>query len=477
MFVLRVFNCVVLNCPIVVVLSTTLALAFSSGTSQLRAADALVLPADIQQALARNISQLNPISISFSYQLRSTLDEQSTLDRLNLTKASGRDKLLSKRTYNCTHQDSRYRYARFAVGDPFGKLEFEMSYDGTDLYTRIPPKVTAAQAMMMKASNISIPPFAVLKRTTEQADKFRRGNGDIPPLPGSSMEEFQYYLMASRIAFNRTGFDWHSPDFKSAITEAIQQRAELSSITEVQVEGRACVRIVLMDKNPIKQHGEMRDLMRASVKSESKERRDEIKLLLDEQRKLPALRKYVFYLARELQFAVLRAEEWYDPDVLLNTTAFSAFEELPGRNIWIPRKIVSTLHEFESTTELFTDSFLSEEWEVTRLTTERVDDAEFVLTSDATPGTLVNDKTAKLDGFAEGTAIAYEVPAKVEDLGGVIEKAKKTPLLDSMPGGDAHQADAQRSPTMLQLFIAGNLVLLVCVGLFWAWSRRKPSNQ
>ena len=139
-----------------------------------------------------------------------------------------------------------------------------------------------------------------------------------------------------------------------------------------QLEGRPLVRIDLEGVNPIqisavkfdldahrkqierqresfeKNCGEVQRRTERNVQPLSIAQQENMAIAIEAQRKLPATRRYSFYLDPQLHYAVRRLDQSYGADQLLIRSDCSDFQQISGRNVWLPKKIESQMHEWYS---------------------------------------------------------------------------------------------------------------------------------
>jgi hypothetical protein len=204
--------------------------------------------------------------------------------------------------------------------------------------------------------------------------------------------------------------------------------------------------------------------------------------VIEARRQLPATRRYTFYLDPQLHYAVRRLDQNYGADTLLSRSDCTQFEQIPGRALWLPKKMETQLHEFDSVPgTVFKDSFLSFITTVSSMSGDRISDDAFKLDYETVPGTIVRDGTVRAKSAKAGdTYVTYTVPTRTQDLPQVIERASNgenmvrfagEPPLAAVPA-----ADHFRSGT-LQTIVLCNAGLLGAFVAFVAWRRRKNLSE
>jgi hypothetical protein len=466
-----------------------------------RAAE-LKIPPAVQQALEENARQLSPISVTCTMRVTSSLSPAETLERLKLANSFRPDRFFSEHPSRIVWQDQKiyasFKFLSGEVGDNETTSLSESTFDGqvvsnSSLYN--PSKEALARLKKMGggagpiARNITREPIAkVLQRQT-----FGLGIGSVyfQPAIGLLLES------KSRGAVAGGGVDEYKSHAESAVLNCLQNGWKLISVENTLRDSHRSVRIEMQGDNPIRSSAVAYDLdnyrqmvqrNRAANEKQlarltpqqkemilgSQRQQEERVRIIEEQRKLPAMRRYVFYLDPELHYAVRRFEQSYGPDTLLARSDCSHFEQIPGRQLWLPRRVETQLHEYYSVPEtVFKDAFLTQILEVSAIDGSRVPEELFKL--DYTePGTMVRDGTDPAAKSKDGY-LSYTVPARPEELPGVIERARNGENMVQFFGGPplaaAPLVEKYRRGALLTIVLC-NVAMLGAGAVYLVWRRR-----
>jgi hypothetical protein len=467
----------------------------------IRAAE-LKIPPAVEQALEENARQLNPISVTCTMRVTSSLSPAETLERLKMANSFRTDRFFVEHQSRVIWQDQKI-YSSFKslsgeVGDNETTSLSESTFDGqvisySSLYN--PSKEALARLKKMGGGagpitrNITREPIAkVLQR---QPGGVGVGNAYFQPSVGLVLES------KSRGIATGGGVDEHKPHAESAVLNYLQNGGKLISVENTLLDSHRSIRIEMEGDNPIRSSAVAYDLdnhrqmlqrnreanakQLARLTAEQKEmiqrsqrQQEEMIRIIEEQRKLPATRRYVFYLDPDLHYAVRRFDQSYGADTLLARSTDSQFERVPGRNLWLPRRVETHLHEYYSVPEtVFKDAFLTQILDVSAIDGSRVPDETFKL-DDTAPGTMVRDgtdpKAKSKDGY-----LSYTVPARLEDLPSVIERARNGENMVQFFGGPplaaAPVVEKYRRGALLTIVLC-NVAMLGAGAVYIVWRRR-----
>lgn len=397
----------------------------------------LKLPAAVQQALEENARQLSPLSVTSTSRFVSRLPPAETLERLHMP-AGQLDRFFEEQPCRVIWQDQQFYLSRkfhlgaaggqtttatseitfdglvFSVGSIYempkgagvpgqgapGKPGQKGNQNGVSLVNRILSKEPASKALEIQSGGVN------------NLNTYFRVETGLVLQPDS-----QSRSVGGRIVERKLHAD-------SAVLDGLSHGGKLLSVENVPLEGKPCVRIEFEAPNPLRRLAEAIDLekQRQILKRsrETPKRQAELIQALEALNSLPAIRQYVYYLDPSLHYAVRRCEQRYGTD-LLSRTDCSQFEQIPGRQLWLARKVESELHEYYSVPgTVIKESFLSQITEVSAFDGSRVPDETFKLNY-TQPGTLVKDGTDPEANSKDGY-LNYTVPARPEDLAGVIAR-------------------------------------------------------
>lgn len=432
-----------------------------------------LLPDELARSLERNSGQYTPICLTYTYQLRSLLNAAESLQRLNLANASQQDQIFLKHKYRVCHNANKFRFTMWTLGDAFDTVAYESSFDGKTAYDINYPAASGG-ALAQLALNLKIPLVAV-KQTVAQLKR----KTPPAPIPAMLRERRKFYLTAACITYNKHGLNWNTPRIESPILAALRDGGSLVSVQAARKDGQEHIRVEIRCDNPLRQMALDVDLDRLeqnrAFKAETAERRIELKAIIEKQRKLPPFRTYVYYLDPKSNYAVRTAEEWYDPGILLKRTECLGLVRVPGRDVFLPTRCHTSLHEFPTMSASTVEgAFLSEEWELLDFRGDQIDDQQFVLDSTDVPGAIVQDGTlTRADNSSK--PVIFTVPERPEALQRVIADAVNDPRDVAMPLG--YESFGRSRSSAQAVFLIGNGVLLATLALYWLLRRLTQRHE
>lgn len=425
------------------------------------------LPGVVVQALQENARQLSPMTVNCTAQMSSRLPPTETFDRLKLNPFSRSDRFFSAIHGRILWQDNKvYSSVKSPIGSAGDKQAISQSdilYDGASRVwlmgsSYIPSKEFLDQQKKQGANiapvirNLTKEPLATVierlsaGRVAADMAYFQPAMGLVlAPSPGSSSPAGQHQQTLSR---------------GSAILTGLSNGWKLISVGNTQLKGRSLVRIDLEGDNTIRSCAMAFDLnaqrlnlqrqrenfekqlprltaqQKEMLLRQQKQQEDQVQLI-EAQRQLPATRRYAFYLDPQLHYAVRRLDQSYGADTLLSRSDCTQFEQIPGRELWLPKKVETQLHEFYTLPgTFFKDSFLSFTTTVSSMSGDRISDDAFKLDYETVPGTVVRDGTVRAKSSKSGDSyVMYTVPARTEDLQQVITRASNGENMVRFPGG------------------------------------------
>jgi len=471
------------------------------------AAEAKLSPA-VQQALEENARQLSPISVTCTTRTASRLSPEETFERLKIGESLGpaRNRFFVKMPSRVIWQDNRiyvsYKYLSGGAGDNETTSQGEMVYDGAGYSMGSVIGLSKETIAEQKKRGVTIDPF-VRNMTREPLAKVLQRR---PAGMGADNPYFQQAVglllgTSSRGATPGGTVEEQQPHASSAVLSGLDGGWKLISVEHAVLDGRRLVRIELEGDNPIRsgaiaydlvnqrkmlqRNREFNEKQSARLTAPQKEgmlrfqqQQEQAMRVVEEQRKLPATRRYVFYLDPELHYAVRRFEQSYRPNALLTRSDCSGFEQISGRQLWLPRRVETQLHEYYSVPEtVLKDAFLSRIVEVTAMDGNRVPDETFKLDY-TTPGTMVRDATDPAAAKSKDGYVSYTIPARPEDLPGVIERARNGENMLQFAGGlplaSEPRVASYRKGALIAIGLS-NIVMLGAGAAYVVW-RRKQGN-
>jgi RNA polymerase sigma factor (sigma-70 family) len=469
------------------------------------------LPPVVEQALRENARQLTPITVACTAQMSSQLPPTETFDRLKLNPFSRSDRFFSAIHGRIIWQDNKvYSSVKSPIGsagDKQATSQSDILYDGV------------SRVVLMGSSYIP---------STEFLDQQKKQGANIAPvirnLTKEPLANVVERLSTGRVAADMTYFQpamglvlapspggpaggQHQQTLNpgSAILAGLSNGWKLISVGNTQLEGRSLVRIELEGDNTIRSCAMAFDLkaqrlnlqrqrenfekqlprLNAQQKEmllrSQKQQEDQVQLI-EAQRQLPATRRYAFYLDPQLHYAVRRLDQSYGVDTLLSRSDCTQFEQIPGRDLWLPKKVETQLHEFYTLPGTFLkDSFLSFTTTASAISGDRISDDAFKLDYETLPGTIVRDGTVQAKSSKAGDGyVMYTVPSRHEDLPDVVARAASGQNMVRFAGGPPLAASpvAERFRSgALQTIVLCNAGLLGAFVAFVAWRRRKNASE
>jgi RNA polymerase sigma factor (sigma-70 family) len=289
------------------------------------------VPAEALRALEENAAQLNPISISYIQQLHSLLPENEILARLKIPKNSYQ---FQPRSYRRIWQDGKYYYMFRGItlgtferdgGEPVVHRE-ERSFDGKALYHG--ELREGREGTLWKGRDSFI----------ARVGRYHRDANFVQGEPYFSVMD------------GCTGLYFHEPQERDVGMQARslllyflkEGSHRLISVARVALDDRPHLRLEFRGDNMWKTYADQQDIEKlkrdeAFLNSSPEAQKSRIENILA-WRKLPATKRLVYFLDPELHYAVRQSEEWYDPQTLVLRCRRSDFEQLPGRQLWLPRR-------------------------------------------------------------------------------------------------------------------------------------------
>ncbi len=204
---------------------------------------------------------------------------------------------------------------------------------------------------------------------------------------------------------------------ESAILSFLHKGGTLTSVENVLLDGKHCVRVELEVAHPVgRPASNSTAAPNRTAASNSTAAPNRSATAGNENQTAattpPEARRYIYYLDPNLHCEVRRLETRSKPDTLLNRTDCSQFEQIPGRQLWLPRKVESELHELPTLpgTVLKKEESATQILEVSAFDGSRAPDETFTLNY-TQPGTIVHDGTDAGSTKSGRGFIRYTAPA------------------------------------------------------------------
>jgi hypothetical protein len=394
----------------------------------------------VRKALVENAASLSPITVEWMEKYESQSPPEATRERLKMI-------MPAKTFFHPTPHRVIWQDAHiYASWDTL----YQTANDGEVLVPR--EAAIDGKCLYIGVRNGSQP--VIFKRFIPKA---------IQDAPTGADVEVGYFKAAG-LPLPWKMQEWAEPRAKSEILRLLEQGGRLDRVSSVRVDDHDLMKVEITADNPTRKRAEqISRTPETGIRSDTPEKRKELQGRIEQQLATPTNCKMVFFLDPTLQYAVRQWEEWYEPATLLRRCTASGFQKLSGRNVWLPQRCQVDHFTFDTIPDVFTtEPLVSEVFEVSKISLERVPDTSFVINY-TEPGTRVNDGTladAKRDQYGY---TRYEIPAQAEDLARVIEIAKK--------GGPAALPTA--GLWNYRVFIALNAVIAFACAVFFILHRRK----
>jgi RNA polymerase sigma factor (sigma-70 family) len=451
-----------------VALTATAALFISADPKAAVPDSELRLPSKIEQALRENGRELSPITIACKTRTENKVPMDEAIKRFNLADAPDPKRLFQERTSRTILQDHKLYVANSFSGGQTEKKEpiegvSESVFDGNFSFSGSRTNQPSNPRVLRKE------PAAMMLARMPQAF------AAISPF-FELTSGFALTVEARGTASGAQKLNYHV-DVESAVLANLRKGGKLLSVEDVTLDGRPVTRVELEVPNPIRKGAELIDIdkireMQKHSPGNPKWQEQVVQTILD-QRKLPETCRYAYYLDPALHYAVRRFDRSFAPDTLLSRSNFVDFQQVPGRQLWLPRRVETEMHEVPNQPgKVIAETILMNNLEVTAYDFARVPDDTFVLTY-TKPGTFIVDFSDPAAKTSDG-ALRYRLPERAQDLPAVIEKARTAPspvFLGGPPWNGALQP-AYRGRAMVWIAVA-NVVAISCGAAFVVWRWRK----
>ena len=343
------------------------------------------LPAEVIKALEEYASQLNPIAITYTDQLRSELPVEQAYELMKISKSKSRNLQFQTRDCVLVWQDQKFRTSLSSVrpfvhtpeeGYSQVKRQFELTFDGLTHYQ------------------------GDLQDRVDYSTLFKIGGSVIAGREGFGQNFFAdtYFQPFAEMSFVRSEDGTKaSPRALSSVMGKLRSGGKLISIDNVMLDENPVLKIELLVENEDKTFADRTDLERYKQMLEnfadlrSPEERVQLIENIHSARKLPATKRLSYFLDPKLAYAIRQIEESYEPNTLLLRCVCSDFQQLPNRQLWLPRKYEIDYRSFYTAPGVIFDKpFLFRTIQVSEMNDQRKSDDYFVLNYDL-PGLNVNE--------------------------------------------------------------------------------------
>ncbi|MBI3412138.1 MAG: hypothetical protein HY040_27725 [Planctomycetes bacterium] len=210
----------------------------------------------------------------------------------------------------------------------------------------------------------------------------------------------------------------------SQVLHLVEQGGRLQSVEATELQGRSVLRITILKENPMwravqnADPAEAERRMREAQTMTEREIQEHLARAKKNRELTPRELQYVYFLDPDLGYAVRRFQELTTEGRLLRQSTCSDHRKLPGHEIWLPGKCDTENYASGNYPgQIFDSPFWTDVFEVIEYGTTPVPDETFT-PKYTVPGTNVTDRTL---GIGD---VQYRIPARAEDLDGVIAQAR-----------------------------------------------------
>jgi hypothetical protein len=343
----------------------------------------VALPDEIRKALVRTAGQMGPITLACTMQSSSTYTKERAMTELKLREHDASFNAGARHEYRMEWQDHKYR-SEFRAGEWPGMPENHVksqhlvgAFDGETVYLADEQARPDDPNLLPQGSVTFRVPVAVTPTREYKLDN-----------RGWTHGEWFFTMAGWRLPLSFGELKSNAPPRSQIIYLLDEGGAVLTAVDRVDLDQQACMRLTLVTINPDRKRADEIDpdewveRMKKLGVAESEENLLAMAAAMREERKLPELLTQVFYVDPKLNYALRRAETRYvigsDQSILLTRTDCADFQQLPGRELFIPRTCVASWYTsnmlpgkyFDAPTVTFT-------YRVTELKLDAIDDARF----------------------------------------------------------------------------------------------------
>ncbi|MCA9078649.1 MAG: hypothetical protein KDA93_26725 [Planctomycetaceae bacterium] len=279
------------------------------------------------------------------------------------------------------------------------------------------------------------------------------------PTPNEAVDSTNYLAVCGHIP--TWGDDQiGSLELRSGITHLLDSGGSLKGIQpEKSGAKKNLLRVDIIGPNPWRQQADSIDFEAERQKLESMnpemaDRHRRWVTLLEEQKSASPTRNYTFWLDPKSHFAISASEERMDEGLLLVERKYAEFEQIQGRNVWLPR--ICTVRHFSYHTlpsRVSASPLVTEEFRVSSIDSHPLEPSHFVVEY-TEGGAWIDDATA---------------PGAANEPGG---------YLSTVIGLERHEpieSDVVKPSTYSswQWFVGLNVLGLIVLVGFFGWRRIK----
>jgi hypothetical protein len=183
---------------------------------------------------------------------------------------------------------------------------------------------------------------------------------------------------------------------RSQILMLLDEGAQLGEVNDTQLDGKKMTRLRLICDNPDRRDAEKIDLEKYAQMlrrtAETEEGQRDVIESIKKQRQLPEKLIHLYWLDPGCNYAVRRHERQYAGDILLGREDCTDFQKIPGRDLFLPRRI--TVEDYTADRNVgvyFKVPLVISVLELTEVKVEPLADQEFILDCKV-PGQMIIDR-------------------------------------------------------------------------------------
>jgi hypothetical protein len=347
------------------------------------------LPEAIRKALLRNAEQLGPaITVSWTSQAHASMPVPELAKALKIGESWADERANGRMTMRCAWQDGKYvtsyRELPWPTKAEPSYYQVHTSFDGEDLFM-------LCNDVDAEGKDIPLEPGVMHVGLSIQrlADEPSEGDG--------AYAYIWYFESAGiRLPARIDELQKRLP-VRSEVLVLLDQGAQLTDLADVDLDGKKTTRVRIVLDNQDRRRAEKIDLekyaeMLQRMSAESEEGQHDLIEAIKRQRQLPEQLIHLFWLDPELNYAVRRHQQQYEPDTVLSRVECTDFRRVAGRDLYLPYKITLNNHTADRDPGAhFKEPLVTQVLELTDLKVEPLADTDFILECKV-PGQTIIDR-------------------------------------------------------------------------------------
>jgi hypothetical protein len=258
---------------------------------------------------------------------------------------------------------------------------------------------------------------------------------------------------------------------QSELLALLAEGGQVEATGPIELDGRSLVRVQVTAQDRTKigppiDLDSMEQQLRTSKLLSNEEIQRRLTAAQEAETAQPPVRRYDFYFDPKRGYAVHRLDTQDEAGRLLMRSECTEHEQLPGRDVWMPRRCRVEKYTFVGLPDQYFGSPLYvNQFRVSAFDLQPWPDERFELKY-TTPGTSISDGTFPEVEGKEG--VSYEVPATPEQLDQVIKFARRRYQAQT-------NAEKRAGPTR-EMFLVINGVLVVAMAVYYVLRWRKARS-